>query len=168
MTFRPQSKNKKPHILAIGSAVLAVVLFLASAFVPKFNFYYQASALILAVASLEIYMKYVGSDYVYDAGERQLKVYKVTGKKSICVCSLDYDESVTCIMKREEYEKDKEKYPKVNFNVNYAKNIFPKDYYVYMFSFNGKKSLMKFEPDEVFVNYANLFIDKALKNKEEE
>ena len=167
MTYRPQSLSKRANKVCFLCAAAAVLLFAASAFVARFEFAYQLTALILAVASVEIYMKYVGSDYVYEAAEASLKVYKITGKKSICVCSLDYEGSVTRVIPAEEYSANKSAYPKVNFCVNYEKNMFPKNYYVYMFEFNGKRSLMKFEPDEAFVNYVNPKIDSALNSKKE-
>ena len=38
---------------------------------------------------------------------------------------------------------------------------------MYFFEFNGKKSMMKFEPDKVFTDYVNEKIDNAMKNKDE-
>ena len=165
MTYRPRASSDKTKRLCVVFAFFAVVLFAVSGFVQSFVFLYQITALILAVVSVEIYMKYVGSDYVYEAADSALKIYKVTGKKSLCVCSLDYAESLTKVIDSAEYLKNKQKYPKTNFNVNYAKNLNPDTFCVYFFEFNGKKSMMKFEPDKEFVTYVNQKIETALQNK---
>ena len=111
-----------------------------------------------------MYMKYVASDYIYEACDESFRVYKVTGKKSICVCSLDYDMSLSLAVTNKEYEADKSSYPTSAFNVNFAKNLAPKNYYVYFFRFNGKISMMKFEPDEIFCTYLNEKITNAVEN----
>ncbi len=168
MTFRPKAYGKKEKLLSLALAVGAIILFALSGVVSRFNGIYQITSILFAVVSLEVYMKYVGSDYVYEAAETSLKVYKITGKKSICVCSLDYEMSLSPVIPSEEYEADKASFPKTAFNVNYAKNLSPKSYHVYFFEFNGKKSMMKFEPDKEFCAYVNEKIANALENRAEE
>ena len=51
--------------------------------------------------------------------------------------------------------KIKAKFPKTQISLNYCKNIFPKEFSLYFFSFNGKKACLKFEPDEIFTNDMN-------------
>lgn len=168
MTYRPKNIGNKEKILAIITAVAAIILFALGGFVKYAPGLYQITAIILAIVSLEIYMKYVGSDYVYEAGESSLKIHKITGKKSICVCSLDYEMSLSEIISSEEYLKNKNKYPSYNFSVNYAKNLAPEKYSVYFFYFNEKKCMAKFEPDEIFTEYVNQKIKAALENKDED
>ena len=168
MTFRPKSNSRKELILSIIMALAAIALFTASGFVNHLIILYQISALIFAVVSIQFYLKYVASDYVYDASDDSFKVYKITGKKSICVSSLDYEMSLSVVVPSAKYLSDKQKYPKTNFNVNLCKNFAPKHYCVYFFEFNGKKSMLKFEPDEIFVNYINKKIISAWEKEADE
>lgn len=167
MTYRPASNSKTAKSICCIGAATAVILFFASSYVSRFAFVYQLTALMFAVVCVEMYIKYVGSDYVYEATDKSLKIYKVTGKKSLCVCSLSYEASLSRVISSDEYLSHKDKYPKTNFNVNYAKNLAPNNYSVYFFEFNGKKSMMKFEPDKIFTDYVNEKIDNAMKNKDE-
>lgn len=162
MTYRPKSSSKKAYILSFASAIFAIILFATSAFVSRFNGLYQITALILAMYSVQVYLKYIASDYIYEAAGNSFKIYKITGKKSICVCSLDYEGSLSQVIPFSQYKSSKGDYPKYAFSVNYNKNIRPDNLYVYMFEFNSKVSLMKFEPDDVFVEYINNKIDAAL------
>ncbi len=168
MTFRPKNNTKKELILSVATGFCAAVLFVISGIVASFTVVYQITALLLAVFAVELYVKYVANDYVYESTERELKIYKITGNKSICVASLDYEMSLSNMIAVKEYTKNKDSFPKQNFNVNYCKNLSPREYYVYFFEFNGRKTMMKFEPDDVFVNFANEKIEIALKNKENE
>lgn len=161
MTYMPVSKSKKEKLLALITALTAALLIVMSGIMQKFGGLYQISAIILGVISIELYLKYVGSNYIYDAADDYFKVYKVTGKKSICVSSLDYEMSLSHVVTKQEYEANKDKYPSTNFNVNLCKNLAPKDYSLYFFEFNGKKCMMKFEPDEAFSTYINNLISAA-------
>lgn len=162
MTFRPKHTNKKTFVFAIATALLAIVLFALSAFVSAFNGLYQFSSLILAIVSVQIYLKYVACDYIYEAAENSFKIYKVTGKKSICLCSLSYEGSLSTVLPYNEYLKQKDNFSKCSYAVNYNKNIKPLKQYVYLFEFNSKVLLMKFEPDERFAEYLNQKINACL------
>lgn len=168
MTYRPPMKNKKAIILSIAAAVCAVVLILLSGIFDSYGGLYQISAIILGVVSIELYLKFAGSDYVYEIEENSFKIYKITGKKSICVSSLDYEMSLTEVVSKENYLSQKDTYPKYNFNVNFCKNISPDEYYIYFFEFNSKKCMMKFEPDGAFVKALNEKISMAFSNKGED
>ena len=103
MTYQPNSKNTPEKVLSLSMAILAVVLFSSSGFVEKFSGMYQITAFVFAIVSIQIYLKYVFSNYIYKATEDSLQVYKVTGKKSICVASLDYEMSMSQIINSEKY-----------------------------------------------------------------
>lgn len=167
MTFEPRSKNTPEKILSLITAILSIVLFGASGVVQRFSGIYQITAFVFAILAIQIYLKYVYSRYVYKATEDSLQIYKITGKKSICVASLDYEMSISQVISYEKYLESKNTFPKTNFNVNYCKNLFPKQYSVYFFEFNGKKSMMKFEPDNEFVCYVNELISGAVNDAED-
>ena len=167
MKSSPKSNNKKEKLLTLIMAIAAVILYVSTAFVQRFVVLYQLSALILAVLSVELYLKYVFSNYIYEATETSLDIYKISGKKSICVASLGYEMSMTQIIPADKFLADKSEYPKTNFNVNYCKNLFPDEYCVYFFEFNGKNSMLKFEPDKEFVEYVNKLIAESVTDEDE-
>ena len=88
--------------------------------------------------------------------------------------ALDYVEGIIVLddicgfFSKEEYEERKDSFPKTNFNVNLCKNFAPDSYYLYFFEFNGKKSMMKFEPDQMFADYLNDKISAAWEKAENE
>jgi len=168
MTFRPTSNSKKEKILSLSMALLAVLMIIISGITNKFGGLYQITAIIFGVVAIEFYLKYVGSDYIYEAADDSFKVYKVTGKKSICVSSLDYDMSLSYVVTGEEYNKNKADFPVSDFNVNLCKNLAPNVYSVYFFKFNGKTSMMKFEPDAVFTEYINSKIASCFEKSEDD
>ena len=166
MTYRPNQKGKYAQIITFLCIVVAVLLFFASTKVQMYVFVYQITAIVLMVAGIEIFMKYVMSDYVYKASEQDIEIYKVTGNKSVCICSLSYEESVSGVVTRDYCDSHREKFGKSKITVNYCKNIFPKEYSLYFFNFNSKLALLKFEPDEAFTKYMNEKITAAISAKE--
>lgn len=160
MTYRPKKSSNKAAFLAVSCAALALLAFYLSAFLPSAVFY-QIFAIVLAIVAVELYIKYIGADYVYEAGENDLNIYKITGKKSLCVCSLNYEESLTHILPMTADAEKDASLPKNKLAVNHCKNIAPAVYSVYYFNFNGKTARLKFEPDEAFTAYINQKIDAA-------
>lgn len=168
MTYRPPEENKKAKLLSLIFAAAAVTLFVVSTQVTRYPFAYQLAGVITAIIAVEIYLKYVFSEYTYEAAKDDLKVYRVTGSKSVCVCSLAFSESLCTLVPSAAYEKDKAAYPKTKLAVNACKNISPTRLTYYFFSFNGKNAFLKFEPDAMFASYADERIRAAMKHKEDE
>lgn len=168
MTYRPQRKNMSAVFLSVFCFVFSVIAFYITPKIGLYMWAYQIAAIILAVVALQIFLKYVQSDYVYKADEHDLKIYKVTGDKSVCVCSLNYEESISGVVSAVTVEKNKADYPSTKIALNFCKNIFPDEYSLYYFNFNGKTSVLKFEPDEIFANYMNEKISAAKRAVENE
>ena len=168
MDYRPKRKDFKAASLCGFSATLAIVLFLMSSAVQSYKWAYQLAGLFLAIIAVQIFTINVQSDYVYKADERDIKVYRVTGKKSLCVCSLSYEESLSQVVTAKYFNEHKNEFPQNKLAVNYCKNIFPEEYYLYFFNFNGKVYKLKFEPDDIFAKHMNEKIKTALENKENE
>lgn len=168
MTFRPKAKNFKAPFLSGICALFSVASFYFATRVEMYMIVYQICAIVLAIIALQIYLKYVQCDYVYKLAEKELEIYKVSAGKSLCVCSLSYEESICEIVSSEAYKKEKKKYPKTQIATNYCKNIFPETYSLYFFNFNSKKAMLKFEPDDIFIEEFNKKINIALFSKETE
>ncbi|MBR4979374.1 MAG: hypothetical protein IKX77_02365 [Clostridia bacterium] len=166
MTYKPTSKDKTAVFLSLILAFACIFLLYFSSVFAVYPMIFQIIALFFAVFALQIYLKYIYSNYVYEACENDLKIYRISGKKSICVCSLSYEESTSKVFSSEYYETHKSELPKVRISTNFCKNIFPKDYYLYYFNFNSKQASLKFEPDEIFVKFLNEKIENALLRKE--
>ena len=168
MTYRPAAENRKAAIMAALFVFFAVTLFVLPMYVSAYRYAYQIGGIICAVIGLELYLKYVMGEYIYEAAENDLRVYRITGRKQECVCSLAYSESLTGILPKSEVDRAPQSYPKTKLAVNLCKNLFPSHAAVYYFNFNGKITVLKFEPDAAFTAYANERIARAMRHKEDE
>ena len=166
MDYRPSRKDFKAALVAGFSLTLAIALFFISSNFHSYRWVSQLVGLVSAIIGVSVFFTNVQSDYIYKADENDIKVYRVTGKNSLCVCSLSYEESLSEVVTSKHFTEHKSEFPKNKLAVNYCKNIFPREYSLYFFNFNGKVNRMKFEPDSIFTNYMNEKIRLALANKE--
>lgn len=168
MTYRPKETSKAARLTAFIAVALAAGLFYASAVVKNYPFAYQFAAIVLMIAGVEVLVKYVLSDHVYEAADKDLKIYRVMGKKSVCIASLAYEESLCEVVASNDYQAKKDRFPKTQIVVNACKNVFPQSYSLYFFNFNGRNAVLKFEPDALFAAYLDDKIRAALAAKEDE
>ena len=166
MTFRPKPKNYKAYFVSGFCAAFSVAAFYISSLVDRFMIIYQVFAIVTAVVAIQVFLKYIQCDYVYKLGEHELEIFKVTGNNSVCVCSLSYEESLKTAVTAKYYKENKKSFPTSKILINYCKSIFPNEYYLYFFNFNGKVSELKFEPDKLFADALNEKITAALSRRE--
>ena len=166
MDYKPHRKDLKAVLFASLSFTFAIAMFLVSSLLASYIWVCQLAGMISAIAGVTVFFTNVQSDYIYKVDERNINVYRISGQKSLCVCSLSLEESLSEVVKIKYFKENKKSFPQNKLAVNYCKNIFPKEYSLYFFNFNGKVNRMKFEPDEIFTNYMNEKIRLALANKE--
>ena len=168
MTYTPSAQNKKAAILTVLFAVAAVAMFLTAGVVTKYRFAYQITGIVSAIIGVELYLKYVMANYVYEAADDSLRVFRITGTKRECVCSLAYSESLMEIIPQSAVLQSPKAFPKTKLATNVCKNLYPERAFLYYFRFNGKNAVLKFEPDDAFVAYTNRKIADALQKNEDE
>lgn len=162
MTYRVPKKDKKASLTALLAAIFSVLCFAFSSFMNA-PVVYQLTGLVLAVVALQVYMKFVQSSYVYEVTENDLRIHKTTGKKSMTVCSMSLEESLTGVLSAAYAAKNAAKLPKNTISLNFCQNLFCEDFAVYYFNFNGRVAKLKFEPDAAFAESVNKAIAAAKK-----
>lgn len=128
----------------------------------------QLSAVVFAVCAVQVYVKYILSEYKYAFDDRNLCIDKIVGKKIVPLGSLDLSYSLAEVMSKSEYNEKKSTLPKPDIMFNYCKTMRLRDPFVYLFEFNGKNALLTFEPNGEFVCALNAVINECLARKEEE
>lgn len=168
MKYSPKG-DKRPAItaftLSLALTAISTLLFSNGGISPWIP---QLSAVVFAVCSVQIYIKYILSEYRYAFDENNLCIDKIVGKRIVPLGSLDLTCSLAEVMSLDVYRKRKDELPKPDLRFNYCKTMRLKNPYVYMFTFNGKNALLTFEPSGEFVDILNDAIRLALENKNSE
>lgn len=156
MTFRPKIQNKIS--CTVFCFLLFVVFFciLLQSNAQSYIWVYQIFILIFSVAALEVLLKYILSDYVYELKDDKLRIFRIQGKKSVCVASIALSTAYGPV---EKSLLSKHAIKQAKVKLNYCKNMYPESYYIFNFDFNGKNTVLKFEPDSIFVQAVNKQIE---------
>lgn len=164
MTFRPAIKNRYAHGVFTVSLFLVFLNVFIQSRVNSYKWAFQIAILIFSIVLLEVLLKYILSDYVYELRNENFMVYRINGKRSVCVASIALSSATKNILPSSDYKKEKKN---SRITLNFCKNMSIKEFYVFCFDFNGKKTALKFEPDDIFISEMNKRI-KAAKEKDEE
>ena len=151
MKYSPKGNPKT----AIGFCMLAAACVLVFVVMSAQNvcapWISQLGMIIAAVIAVQVYLRYILSNYTYYCDAGKLVIDKIVGKKIVPLGALDLGCSLSEAIPKSEYAKNKNAYPKVQMNLNYCKTMYAPDPYVYIFSFNGKTAMLAFEPSDEFV-----------------
>lgn len=155
-------KNKKQTICIIAILVLAAVLmYCMMTLIPAFKWLFQLAFLLSAVLCLNFIINHSMTQWIYQLSESDFTVIKQTGARQITVCSLALSESVL-LMSDEQYRSsnEKAKHQDIKSRFNFCQNVNTGSY-IYICKFRDNETLIKFEPNEIFVSAMNDAISNA-------
>ncbi len=159
MKYSPEGDKRKALsacLIMLALTVVSVVMSANNVFAPWVS---QLAMVVFAVCTLQIYLKYILSEYIYAFNHKQLCIDKIVGKRIVPLGALDLSLSISNVMKMSEYKVRCGEFPKVEMRLGYCKTMLLKDPYVYIFEFNGKVAMLCFEPSEEFASALNFAID---------
>lgn len=158
-------KNKKQTICIIAVLILvAVLMYCMTTIIPAFKWFFQLAFLVSLVICLNYFINHSMTQWIYQLSESDFTVIKQTGAKQITVCSLALSESVLLISEAKYKEtNEKAKHPNIRSRFNYCQNVNTGSY-IYICKFRDDETLIKFEPNEIFVSAMNDAISNAKGN----
>ena len=155
MVDKPPMKNKRPHAVCLLCGLGVALALMMSFQVKSFLWFFQLIAFVFAIAGIQVFIRYLASDFVYELSENNFNIYRVQGKKRVCLCSLDLTQSMSKVMPQKEYLRDKNTYGRPEMALNYCKNMSADSVYYYFFSFRDRRTMLVFEPSEEFADAMN-------------
>lgn len=164
MRYSPQNYNTKPLMITILLTVMAVFSLIFASELQNIKWLFQLIFLCLATAAIQIYLKYVLTKFEYVCDSESLSVYKIMGRKKLCVGTLALENSVCEVMPYSEYLDKKDEFS-VRQVFNYTRNFKTQDIYSYLFDFNGDNTMLMLEISKEYAQYINIHINEKLKGK---
>lgn len=145
MQYKASKNSKLTYFILWLCLLCTAVTLILPASLEYYKWTAQLACLVFAICDVQIAVRYILSDYLYFLDGNILKIYKITGKKSVCVLSVSLSDIKGSLYNKEEY---KEK--KVHMKLNYCKNMFAKERKYLLFTFNETECSLCFEPSEEF------------------
>lgn len=149
---RPE-KNKKQTICIIAILILALALmYCLSTILPMYKWIFQLAFLICAVLCFNFIINHSMTQWIYQLSESDFTVIKQTGNRQTTVCSLALSESVLLVSESSYKQSgEKTKHPNIRSRFNFCQNV-NTGAYIYVCKFRDYETLIKFEPNEIFVS----------------
>ncbi len=163
---KPERNPKQAVMLVVILAVLSCVGFLVASFsTNSYRLLAQLIAVAFLVMSIKLVIRYTLSEIEYTVSPAAFVITKTVGAKSNVLCTIDLTTAIALVDK-ETYLHSKE-FSDVSVKFNFCQNIKAAQTFVFVFMYKGKKSMIEFEPNEVFVKLMSEAIENT-KNKGEE
>jgi len=152
-TYRyiPKKETKNAAFLAGMFIFATAALWVISVFIHRFKIIYELSGVVTAMAAVQVTTRFIISGYIYILDKTDFIVVRADGKKSARVCDINLDAAIGISEKNKKFADIKKQFGKIKVRMNFCQNLFSDKSYSYIFEFNGKKTLIKFECDENFI-----------------
>ena len=162
MQYKVKKEPRAAYIISAVTGLLAILfMYVGTAKIGNL-LVNQIIMLLCGTVCVWVMVRYALTDYVYvlsDDAPYKLEIVKISGQvpKTLVVIDMsgkDY------LLPLEKGEKIPEKIGKISKKENFCSNLFPKQRYLYVFEFDGKKVACKLEMDEGVA----VFIQNRLEN----
>lgn len=175
-TQKATYQNRTDITLSVTSYIAAAVLYLYPVFVEgvKFIPLLQFLSLALIVVGIFVNQRYTWSKYVYrikplenkNSGEItgfSFLVYKVQGNKNTCLADIPCRD---CIRLIKCTKKDKNPAELSSYQnparYSFTQTLMPETFHTAVFRADGGIAIIRFEPDEEFVNILSALMDRSV------
>ncbi|HOJ48151.1 MAG TPA: hypothetical protein PLD48_04660 [Bacillota bacterium] len=161
---KPERNPKQAITLVVSLAVLSCGGFLTASISP-YRLLAQLIAVAFLVMAIMLVVRYTLTEIEYAVSPAAFVITKTVGSKTNVLCTVDLTTAIALVDK-ETYLHSKD-FSDVSIKFNYCQNIKANNTFVFVFMYKDKKSMIEFEPNEVFVKLMREAIENAKKSNGE-
>ena len=144
-------------IFWLGLGIPAVMLFVSGA-LPAFGSIVRLAAFLLICVTIMLMVRFSLSEYEYAVDGESFSVTRITGRRRTVMCSLSLATAEKLLPAKEYRELPAAERAIIKYSL--CQNI-RADSYVFLCDFNGRRTMVEFEPNEAFVKILRDQMDKA-------
>ena len=128
--------------------LVTAILFLLSTCVQLYAALIRLTAFISLIASILLVVRYALTEFEYSVSHGDFAITRITGNRRQAVCNVSLETAIDFIEKRDYDHLPSSEKAIIKYSLN--QNMKAKSF-VLLFDFNGKKSMIEFEPNPEFV-----------------
>lgn len=162
---KPERNALQTKILIAVCALVTLGLFAASALIVEYGSLLNFAGFAALAVSILLVVRYCMTEFEYSVDNDAFGVVKTVGTRKQAICSLALDKSCELIKMSEYKLLPREKKAIIKYSLN--QNI-KAESYVFLCVFNGKRTMVEFEPNDKFVAIVREKIANAAKYEEDE
>ena len=158
--YKPERNPRQAIILVLCLSVLSCAGFSLSLHIDNYRLFAQLIAVLFLAISIALVVRYTITEMEYTISPTDFSVSKTVGNRTTVLCSLDLSTAIALVDK-ETYLHSKE-FTDVTIKYNHCQNIKAQSF-IFVYEFNGKKGMIEFEPNTVFIKIMREAMDNARK-----
>ncbi len=162
---KPERSVLQARLIGVPGFVLSFAALIFGGSVPEYGSFVTLAGFVLLCVTLMLVLRYVMSEYEYSVDGESFTVTRVMGKKRTDMCCISLSTAIELYKKQDYAALPKAEKAITKYSLN--QNI-KADSYVFLCEFNGRRTMVEFEPNEAFAGIMREQIAAAKKNADGE
>ena len=162
---KPERSVIQTRILLFSCALVTLLLFFISTVVHKYGGFIEFCGFAALALSILFVVRYSLTEFEYSVYDGTFSVTKIVGNKRTVICSVALETAIDLLEVRDYNHLPSSEKAVIKYSLN--QNMKAKSY-VFLCLFNGKRAMIKFEPNVEFVSILKQEINTAKSNSENE
>ncbi len=158
---KPERSEKQTRILLFTCILVTLTFFFLSTVILKIGAFIRFCGIISLMISILLVVRYSLTEFEYSVGEGAFAVTKIVGNKRTVVCSIALETAIGLYSKRDYDHLPTEQKGQIKYSL---KQNMVAESHVFLCNFNGKRTMVEFEPNLQFVAIVKDEIEKALRD----
>ncbi|MBR4278729.1 MAG: hypothetical protein IKT34_01005 [Clostridia bacterium] len=158
---KPERSEKQTRILLFTCILVTLTFFFLSTVILKIGAFIRFCGIISLMISILLVVRYSLTEFEYSVGEGVFAVTKIVGNKRTVVCRIALETAIGLYSKRDYDHLPTEQKGQIKYSLK--QNMFAESH-VFLCNFNGKRTMVEFEPNLQFVAIVKDEIEKALRD----
>lgn len=150
MKYKPPKTNRAGEITAVFLIILSMISYGFTFSAIPFRGVLMFLFFVSLVFGIQFLIRFGMTAYHYELQDDNFIVVKTVGRRSTIVCNLTLKTALG-IVSGDKVSSIPQNFGHISQKYNYCQNMFSKNSYYYLFEFNGKNGMIKFEPDDAFL-----------------
>ena len=160
---KPERNVFQTRVLLFTCVLVTLSLFFISTVITNYSAFVEFCGFASLMLSILFVVRYSLTEFEYSVCENGFSVTKIVGNKRQVVCNVALETAVDLFKKRDYDHLPSNQKAIIKYSLN--QNI-KADSYVFLCEFNGKRTMIEFEPNNEFVSILKNEIKKAKANDE--
>ena len=162
---KPERSVMQTRILLFVCAFVSLALFFVSTILTSYKAFIEFCGIAAVMVSILLVVRYTLTEFEYAVGDGSFSLTKIVGNKRTPICQVALETAIDLLEKRDYDHLPSSEKAIIKYSLN--QNI-KAESYVFLCSFNGKRTMIEFEPNKEFVAIVKNEIKNAKNNPENE
>lgn len=161
---KPERSVLQMRLIVILGFLSSMAAFFAGTVMSAYGSYVKLAGFVLLCVTIMLLIRYVLSEYEYTVDGESFTVTRITGRKRTDMCCISLSTAIGLLTKKDYDALPRQEKATVKYSLN--QNL-KAESYVFLCEFNGRRTMVEFEPNAAFAQIVSDRIADAKKRKDE-